>query len=119
MAVDFDGLTPEQKIEQLRAALAEFAKGQKLQGDQITVLGARYNVLKAAFGVIVQKLARSSGNPERFVMDIEKLMEIVGNQLASRESGAVIEAYKAEIKEMFATLRKTVDPTGSKIKKPH
>ena len=119
MADDFEDLTVEQKIERLRGALTSFAESLKKQGDTITALSARYNVLKGAFSVVLQKLAKSSGDPERFVMEMEKLMEIVGNELASREGGAVAEAYKAEVKEMFASLRKAADPAGSRTKKPH
>lgn len=118
MPDEFDGLTPEQKIERLRGALAAFSQSIKVQGDQITALSARYNVLKVALMVVLQKLARASGAAERFVMDMEKVIADVSDALASRE-GAVADAYRAEIKEMFESLRKIADPSGSNIKKRH
>jgi predicted component of type VI protein secretion system len=119
MADDFDDLTDAQKIERLRGALAAFAQSLRAQGDKITSLSARYNVLRGAFEVVLTKLAKGSGNPERFVMDIEKVMETVGDNLATREDTAVVGAYRAEVKEMFAALRKAADPEGSRTKKPH
>ena len=92
MPEEFEGLTPEQKIERLRGALAAFAESLKQQGDIITSLSARLNVLRNVFNVVIIKLAKASRDPERFIMDIEKLMETVSEELSQRDRGAVNDA---------------------------
>jgi hypothetical protein len=112
MADDFDSLRPGQKIEWLRDSLSEFtdvlrdqAGILKAHTDTIFSLSARYNVLRGAFTVVLARLAKQSGDPERYVTEIERLLQLMGDALAKKEPGPMIDEYRATVKEMFETIR--------------
>jgi hypothetical protein len=116
---DFDHLSADEKLARLRSALKAFADIQRQQGDKIISLSARTNLLKGALTVVLTKLAKASVDPERFVMDAEKVLADVRAHLTPSSDALVAAEYDAGIKELFDLLRSVADPTGQRRKKPN
>jgi ABC-type transporter Mla subunit MlaD len=116
---DFDRLPADEKIARLRGALSAFADIQRQHGDRIISLSARTNLLKAALTVVLAKLAKASADPERFVMDTEKVLADVRHHLPSSSDELVAAEYDAGVKELFDLLRRVADPTGQHTKEPN
>jgi hypothetical protein len=116
---DFDHLSADEKLARLRSALKAFADIQRQQGDKIISLSARTNLLKGALTVVLTKLAKASADPERFVMDAEKVLADVRAHLTLSSDALVAAEYDAGIKELFDLLRSVADPTGQRRKKPN
>jgi|ERR1700688_861051 len=110
---EFDQLPAEEKIERLRKALAAFATTQKAQGDMVLSLNAKLAVLRSTFVLMVIKLARQSGNAERYVMDLERLLAIETAQISQKGEGVVTTLHRSAITDLFNAIRKAVDPTGA------